>query len=76
VPDAIQKLEREFGQAILKNDADAIRRFLAEDWVIIGPDGGQSTDRVSLTWSETGRWATKQWTRMTLEFGSMGMPRP
>jgi ketosteroid isomerase-like protein len=36
----ILKLEREFGQAIIKNDPDAISRFLADDWIIVDPDGG------------------------------------
>lgn len=36
----ILKLEKEFGQAIIKNDAEAIGRFLADDWIIIDPDGG------------------------------------
>ena len=36
----ILKLEEEFGRAMVKNDAEAIGRFLAEDWIIIDPDGG------------------------------------
>jgi ketosteroid isomerase-like protein len=36
----IMKLEDEFGQAMIKNDAEAIGRFLADDWIIIDPDGG------------------------------------
>jgi ketosteroid isomerase-like protein len=36
----IMKLEHEFGQAMIKNDAEAIGRFLADDWIIIDPDGG------------------------------------
>jgi ketosteroid isomerase-like protein len=36
----ILKLEKEFGQAIIKNDPEAIDRFLADDWIIIDPDGG------------------------------------
>ena len=36
----ILKLEEEFTQAIVKNDAEAIGRFLADDWVIIDVDGG------------------------------------
>jgi ketosteroid isomerase-like protein len=35
----ILKLEKEFGQAIIKNDPEAIGRFLADDWIIIDPDG-------------------------------------
>jgi ketosteroid isomerase-like protein len=34
------KLEKEFERAIVKNDAEAIGQFLADDWVIIDPDGG------------------------------------
>ena len=34
------KLEKEFSQAIVKNDAEAVGRFLADDWIIIDPDGG------------------------------------
>ena len=34
------KLEKEFARAIVKNDAEAIRQFLADDWVIIDVDGG------------------------------------
>ena len=33
-------LEKGFAQAIVKNDAEAIGRFLADDWIIIDPDGG------------------------------------
>jgi ketosteroid isomerase-like protein len=34
------KLEKEFAHAVVKNDPEAIGRFLADDWVIIDPDGG------------------------------------
>ena len=33
------KLEKEFTEAIVKNDAEGIGRFLADDWVIIDADG-------------------------------------
>jgi ketosteroid isomerase-like protein len=33
-------IEKEFGQAIIKNDWESIGRFLADDWIIIDPDGG------------------------------------
>ena len=36
----ILKLEKEFIQAIVKNDAEGIGRFLDDDWVIIDADGG------------------------------------
>jgi ketosteroid isomerase-like protein len=34
------KLEKDFAQAVVKNDADAIDGFLGDDWVIVDPDGG------------------------------------
>jgi ketosteroid isomerase-like protein len=40
VKEELLKLEKEFTQAIVKNDADAIARFLADDWIIIDADGG------------------------------------
>lgn len=36
----ILTMEKEFGQAVIKNDADAVGRFLTDDWTIIDPDGG------------------------------------
>ena len=35
----LQKLDKEWSAAIVKNDADAIEPFMSDDWVIIGPDG-------------------------------------
>ena len=34
------KLEKDFEQAVVTNDAEAIGKFLTDDWVIIDPDGG------------------------------------
>ena len=36
----VLRLEKEFSEAIVENDADAVGRFLADDWIIIDPDGG------------------------------------
>jgi ketosteroid isomerase-like protein len=36
----VLRLEKEFSQAIVKNDAGAVGRLLADDWIIIDPDGG------------------------------------
>ena len=36
----ILRLENEFSQSVVKNDAEAVGRFLADDWIIIDPDGG------------------------------------
>src|SRR5438128_12560232 len=40
VQEAILELERGFGEAMIRNDADAIGRLLSDDWIIIDPDGG------------------------------------
>ena len=34
------KLENEFARAVASNDADALDRLLADDWIIVEPDGG------------------------------------
>jgi len=33
------KLENEFARAVTSNDADALDRLLADDWIIVEPDG-------------------------------------
>ena len=33
-------VEKEFAEAIVKNDPEAIGRVVADDWIIIDPDGG------------------------------------
>ena len=35
----LQKLDKEWSAAIVKNDANAISQFMSDDWVIIGPEG-------------------------------------
>ena len=37
--DDLLKLEKEFSAAIVRNDAEAVAQFLADDWIIIDPDG-------------------------------------
>jgi ketosteroid isomerase-like protein len=34
------KLEKEFAAAIVSNDLEGIGRLVADDWIIIDPDGG------------------------------------
>ena len=34
------KVERDFAAAVLNNDADAISKFLTDDWAIVDADGG------------------------------------
>lgn len=36
----ILNLEKEFAEAIVKNDPERIGRFVADDWILIDPDGG------------------------------------
>jgi ketosteroid isomerase-like protein len=38
----ILRLEADWSAAMAANDADAIARFMADDWTIIGPDGSVS----------------------------------
>ena len=38
--EGISKMEKDFGHAVIKNDADAVGQFLTDDWIIIDPDGG------------------------------------
>ena len=34
------KLEKEFAEAIVRNDLESIGRLVTDDWIIIDPDGG------------------------------------
>src|SRR5918996_1992285 len=34
------KIEKAFADAIIKNDPEAIGQLVADDWIIIDPDGG------------------------------------
>jgi ketosteroid isomerase-like protein len=40
VQEEISKMEKDFGQAVINNDAGAVGKFLTDDWIIIDPDGG------------------------------------
>jgi hypothetical protein len=39
VRNELEILDQEWAAAIVKNDADAIGRFMSDDWVIVGPQG-------------------------------------
>jgi ketosteroid isomerase-like protein len=39
------RLEEDWGRAMVANDADAIGRYMADDWTIIGPEGTISDKR-------------------------------
>jgi len=34
------RLENEFARAVTSNDADALDALLADDWIVVEPDGG------------------------------------
>jgi ketosteroid isomerase-like protein len=40
VEEELLKIENEFADAIVKNDLEGIGRLVADDWIIIEPDGG------------------------------------
>jgi ketosteroid isomerase-like protein len=40
VEEELLKVEKGFTEAIIKNDPEAIGRVVADDWIIIDPDGG------------------------------------
>ena len=44
VEEGLLKLEKEFAEAIVKNDLEGIGRLVADDWIIIGA-GGEIIDR-------------------------------
>jgi hypothetical protein len=33
-------LEESFNKAIMENDAEVVGHFLADDWIIVDPNGG------------------------------------
>jgi ketosteroid isomerase-like protein len=37
---ALRRATEAWDRAMVTNDADAIGRFMADDWTIVGPDGG------------------------------------
>ncbi len=36
----VLKVEKEFADAIARNDSESIERFVTDDWIIINADGG------------------------------------
>ena len=40
VEEELLKIENEFAEAIVRNDLEGIGRLVADDWIIIEPDGG------------------------------------
>ena len=52
--DELTRLENGWAEAMVRNDADAIGRYMAEDWTIIGPDGSVSDKATFLGLVESG----------------------
>ena len=50
----LTRLEEDWGRAMVQNDAEAIGRFMADDWVIIGPDGSMSDKATFLALVKSG----------------------
>ena len=42
IRDELIALSHEWDRAMVHNDADAIGRYMADEWTIIGPDGSVS----------------------------------
>ena len=49
VAQALVRLELGWNAAMIHNDAEAIGRYMADDWTIIGPDGSLSDKRSFLS---------------------------
>ena len=45
---------RDWDRAMVQNDADAIGKFMADDWTIIGPHGSMSDKRTFLSLVRSG----------------------
>ena len=54
VEDELIRLSHEWDRAMVANDAEAIGRYMADDWTIIGPDGSVGDKRTFLQLVESG----------------------
>ena len=52
--DELRRVVREWDDAMVQNDVESIGRFMAEDWVIVGSDGGSSDKATFLALIRTG----------------------
>jgi ketosteroid isomerase-like protein len=50
----VRSVVEEWDQAMLRNDAEAIGRYMAEDWTIVGSDGTSSDKATFLALIRTG----------------------
>ncbi len=45
---------KEWDEAIVNNDVNEIEKFMSDDWVIIGTEGGITSKPIFLEWIESG----------------------
>jgi hypothetical protein len=50
VEEELIAVAQEWDRAMVENDPEAIGRYMADDWTIIGPDGKVWTRRPSWSW--------------------------
>ncbi|GAB2553175.1 nuclear transport factor 2 family protein [Kribbella endophytica] len=54
VEDEVRAVSAAFDAALVENDADAIGRFMTDDWVYVGPSGATPREDI-LGWIASGR---------------------
>lgn len=50
----LRQFEKMWDEAMVSNDADEIGRFMSEDWVIVGSEGGITSKKEFLEWIRSG----------------------
>ena len=66
--DELRAIEKEWAQAFVNNDAEAIGRHMADDWTVISPDGNVIDKPTFLGLIQSGML-----THEGMEFGEMGV---
>ena len=64
------KLENEFARAVTSNDVDALDGILADDWIIIDPDGSIVDKARFLGVIKSGVLSHERWSPQTSESAS------
>jgi hypothetical protein len=67
--------EEESSQAVAANDATAIGRFVADDWVIVDADGSVIDRPRFIGLIDRASWLTNRWSQPTSRFASTEIPR-
>lgn len=66
------KWEKDFAKAVVSNDADAIGKFLANDWVIVDPNGDVIDKRRFLSVIKSGMLSHESMQSDNLEIRAYG----